>query len=246
MESAVHAYQSIQGEEMIHRLKCLGLAAIAISAMGATVASGAQASSLHIVPVKVLTGSSAPGQEQVAVTRTSGLPNVFCSGASLEGTTEGLTITEATLTPTYQGCKLVGTAAQVLMNGCKYTVTGIGEPALTAQVDIVGCTAGKAIEIKTAVCSVTIAEQNGLEHLTFENVGGSLQAINVNVNVSGIAYTQDSAACPDGNKHSATNGTLTGSFAVKAFEAESVNQVTKHGHQYAEYLCGVQVGLVAT
>jgi len=248
---------------MTNRWKALGLTLVITAATGALLASAAQAGSLDVgTQPAVITGHSDPKsgeptkfQEMIlTITDTKGNKfNSVCNTASAEGTTQGqVSITEATVTPTFgssetapTGCTLFGQSAQDRLNGCKFTLTGEGSPANTALVDMVGCTAGKKMEIKTALCSLDVGEQNGLSHLVAKNLAGGKE-VTFEVTIAGITITQTGAACPDGNNHVSNGVSLTGNTLLKAFKTSGTKQVTKHGHQYAELLCGEQVTMAST
>jgi len=239
---------------MIRKIRSLVLALVAVAALGATLASGAQAGALDIGAVPaVITGHSVQGQEHVfALTTTAGGKFVVkCPTASFEGTTQGqVGVAEQTVTATY-GPNCVtggGGAATVQMNGCKYTLTGAGQAAFTELVDIVGCTAGKKVEIKTPICTMTIAEQAGIPHIVFDNTNnaGVPKDVDTTVTLNGIHVVQDGAACPDGNNHTSFNLALTGNTTTRAFFDAGTVAVVKHNHQYLEHLCGAQVELFAT
>jgi hypothetical protein len=239
---------------MIGKIKALGLALVAIAALSAVAASAAQAGSLDPAATpSVITGQATTAPVFTVQKTVSGSKfNALCPAGTLEGTVQGQTdVTEGTLTATYSGleesCEFAGLGAEVKMNGCKYTFTGAPIGALVAEIDIVGCTAGKKIEIKTAICNLTIGEQNNRGTLTLSNaLGATPKHLTVFPAVVGLTVTQDGAGCPDGNNHIGTNGRFQGYVTVKAFKDSGTKQVTIHGHQYNEHLCGQQVDLVAT
>ena len=234
---------------MIGKIKALGLAFVAITAMSAFVASGAQAGEFDIgaQPASLFAVNEAGQIHQLQITSTAGGKfNTNCPNASLEGTTQGQKINEATVTATYgPNCTAFGVAAQVVMNGCKYTITGSGQPSNTAVVDVVGCTQGKSIEIKTAICTLDIPEQNGLSHIIGANVNA--QQVTLAATVGGITVRQTGAACPDGNLHVNNTGAFTGNTLGVARADTGGLQVTKHTHQYVELSQGgAQVSLAST
>jgi len=171
--------------------------------------------------------------------------------ASLEATTQGQTgVTDITATATYgPNCTAFGLAAQVVMHGCKYRLTGEGQPAFTALVDITGCTPGKEITIKTALCTLDIPEQKNLSHVFAKNINPTPpndKEVTLESTVTNIELTQTGAGCPDGNAHVSKTASFVGNTIIKAFKHAGTKQVTKHEHQYTEALCGEQVTLLAT
>jgi hypothetical protein len=239
---------------MISKIKALGLAFVAITAMSAVAASAAQAGVLDVGATPqgsaVITGQIETNQTTVLTVAKStggvGNFNSIAEEASFEGTTAaGAQINEATVTATYTKVKLFGLAATVLMNGCKYTLTGAGHAANTATIDIVGCTAGKSITIQSTSCQVVIPEQNGLSHVVGTNLNDSPHSVTLAATVTNITHTQF-GVCPDGNNHHSTNASFTGNTIVKAYEDISSQLVTKHGHQYSELIHGAQVSITST
>lgn len=252
---------------MDRKIKALGLAFAAIAAIGAAAASATQAGSFDVgKQPAVITGHSepVPGQQkfqehvlQVQRTGGGGIPFTLpCQTASFEGTTSGLiNNTEATVTATYgtgqqasdpQGCLYMGQKVQTLMNGCKYTLTGAAHAANTATVDIVGCTAGKQIEVKNSACPLKIGEQNSLSHVVATQI--SPQELTVQATVAGLKVQQSGGfLCLDGIvPHTGTNATFTGNTIVKAYADSGNQQVTKHGHQYEAMIEGAQTTIQST
>ena len=239
---------------MIPKIKILSFAIATVLAMNALPASTVQAGDLDIgiQPASLFAHSESNQNHVLTFTSTSGGKfNSSCPTASLEGTTQGQKINELTVTATYSGnteipnCTAFGVASQVLMNGCKYTATGNGQPEKTALVDIVGCTEGKSIEIKTAICTLDIPMQNGLPHVVGVNL--TSQEVTLNATVSTIVVRQTGPACPDGNNHFSATGSYTGNMIVKARADNSGQTITRHGHQYQELAqSGGQVSLSAT
>jgi hypothetical protein len=243
---------------MNRKTKTFGLTVVAVIAINALMGSVAQGGSFDIgASPAILTGHSEVGTGQIhviSVERTIGSQfNSNCDTASFEGVSTGQSnVSELTVTPTYgsnevapTGCTLFGQAAQVRVNGCKYTITGAGQAANTSLLDVVGCTAATPfIQIKSALCEIRIPEQNGLSHLVGSNLVSS--EVTLSTTVTGVTVHQIGAACPDGNGHKGTKGKITGNTIVKARIPISSTQVTKHGHQYVENKCGAQVSLVST
>lgn len=235
---------------MIGKIKVLGAAFMALAAMGA-LASVASAGTADIgATPSVVTAEIESGQQHIlTIPDPPDAPfNSLCEAASIEGTVSGQSVQEATVTPTYSGCKLAGQAAQVLLNGCKYTLTGNGAGigSNTFNVDVVGCTEGKQIQIKSAICTVDIPAQNGLSHVVASNIGGASKEVTLNATVTGITAVQTGAACPQGNNAHTTGASFSGNTIAKAFKDAGGTQVTKHSHQYTQFTVGEQVTLVST
>lgn len=234
---------------MIGKVKTLCIALAAVMALSALIASVARAGTLDIgTGPAVLKGNSDTtffGSQQHVFTFYSGVTpfNVVCDSASFEGETFGISIQEAAFTPTYSSCKLAGMSAVFQMNGCRYTIQGTSQAVRTFDVNILGCTAGKQIQIKSAVCTIDIPEQIWLHHLTATNIANN--AITFESTLTGITATLTGAACPGGNGVPAS-ASFSGNTIVKAFKALGKPKVTKHGHEYIEVTGGEQVSLLAT
>jgi hypothetical protein len=252
--------------EMTSKMKTLALAVFAIAAMSMVGAATAQAGvgELHITKSGSanydLTG------EQVGEHAFT-LPGIGpfgsdlvtnCKKANFEGTNTGTwdqvgnqtTSTEGTVTGLYTECRTTLGSATVKMNGCKYTLTG-GAAALTANVDITGCTTGKKIEITSAGCLITVKEQGPLAHMTFTNEGsGDTQDVKVNITVSGIHWEIEKDPAGSGcliAKQTGTNGQYKGNATFKAHEDTGKTELVTHeDHQYNKLICGAQKGLFAT
>jgi hypothetical protein len=158
---------------MIRNLKALLVTAMALGALAAMGASGAQAAEFHCsaepctwtirpdgaVPSKtahhVIVVKNAVG-ESVSTT---------CNQLTGQATTAGKTATTLTFTNlAYDGCVALGQPYVVRFNGCDYTLTSHGQFGVT-------CPAGKTIEKEIPGCIKTIppfADQSGV---TYHNIG---------------------------------------------------------------------------
>jgi hypothetical protein len=113
---------------MTRNLKALGLALVAVFAMSAVLAAGAQASGTLTVDVDGGENADLTG-EQVA---HNGVPHhswimffaaLTCTNVSFNGTTSD-DDTELTITPNYGGCTLNTRSVTTTMNGCDYEFKG--------------------------------------------------------------------------------------------------------------------------
>ena len=243
---------------MIGKIKILGLAFVAITAMSAVTASAAQAGTFDVgIQPAVITGQLEAGQTSVTTLQTTGggvISNV-CTVHSIEGTTQDKFIDNLTTTTTKSGCKFGGLNAVVRMNGCKDTLTGTKtdgqeHPANTFTVDIVGCTSPLiGITIQVAGCQLRIPEQNHLSHVVGTNIktpGQQLHSVTLQTTTTGITVTQSGLACPDGNGHHSTNLSSTGNMILEAFTDIGTDQITQHGHQFTTHTDGIQVDFTST
>jgi hypothetical protein len=200
---------------MIRNLKVLGLAVVAALALTAVIASAAQATAKFTVGASSGTIKSTQTTEQVFTTSAG---TVRCTTANQEGSYTAASFTSLEVSATYSGCKAFGfLSATVAMNGCKYNFASQANETTLANVDIV-CPAGKDITVTTTGCVVHVEPQTGLQHVTFQNGGGSpADDVNATATITGVKYTATSG-CPGGDEGTTTaNGSLTGGATVKAF-----------------------------
>jgi hypothetical protein len=225
----------------------------ALCALGALTASSAFAGQFTTNGVSTVTFTGSQGTEQniFEITNSAGsFVKVKCSEASFEGTSSTPSPTEVTITPTYGGCTLGGLAASVTMDGCQYTLTGESSPAGTFSVDIVSCTAGKAITIKKGNCTVTVPAQNNLSHVVFDSSGSASEmdivaTATVSVPSGGINNTQTGSECPAPGLTS-SDASYSGSVTIRAFSDEGNRSVSKHEHSYSEVICGSLLSLTVS
>jgi hypothetical protein len=242
---------------MTRNIKALSLAFGVVAALGIMAVSAAQASELHATwqGLAAVTGQQT---EQHQITTSAG--TVSCTTATFEGGVEGqgsqITAQEFTLTPTYGGCTAFGLAAQVKMNGCKYTLTnqsgteGNHTTPRTAWVDITSCTAGKSMEVNAGFggCIATFPQQHHLSHAVFTNTSHPVpHDVNVEVTILGMTYELHGGLCGHPTTALTHNGTYAGKTTLRAYVGVGFEQVTQHGVQFTRVKHnGLQVGLIAT
>ncbi|HEU5105064.1 MAG TPA: hypothetical protein VFU11_04425 [Solirubrobacterales bacterium] len=199
---------------MTRNLKALGLALIAVFAMGAIVASSASATSFHFNS-NAADGHTILNGEQIGVHKfntTAG--EVTCEVAKFTGTTTSNTVTDVTIKPTYEKCHIVifgsKVSATVNMNGCEYTATShqtVAGVTTAATIHLVNCT--KEAEVVAAGCTVKIATGQTLGGQTFSNGAGDVKLV---TNTEGIKYSHSGFTCGTG---SGSNGTYKGETTIK-------------------------------
>jgi hypothetical protein len=158
---------------MTRNLKALGLALLAVFALGAI---GAQAASAHEfkagVQKSVITGKNVGVHNfQVGAAGT-----VSCAKAKFEGTVDAGTgkteVDEITIKPTYEECTFGGQVAAVFFNDCAYvfdsdTTAGNSTGGEHAQVKV-ECAAGNKIQVHTVNCTITVGEQTIADAIRYE------------------------------------------------------------------------------
>lgn len=125
--------------------------------------------------------------------------------------------------PSYVGCTLAGVSASFKTNGCEYTfepIKTIEEDKYTGRMGIV-CPTGKAIEISTTGCLVTIGEQINLETVEFINNTNAEPAKDETwrTGIKNANYMQTGVLCKGGGGIFG-NMTYNGSTTVKGESTE--------------------------
>jgi hypothetical protein len=241
---------------MIGKIKALGLAFVAVTALSAMAAPAVHAGVLDIAqsPAVVTAQNEVGQQTKLTISKQTGGVGNFnaeCEEATLEGTLVGVgqnpaQLQEGTVRPTYAKCKLFGQAATVKTNGCLYTLTGELQPANTFLVDIVSCTPGLGITIQSAACQILIPAQNGLGHVVGTNQLNNPHTVTLDARVTSITHTQF-GVCPDGNNHHSNNASFQGNTILKAFADGGLGaQHTLHGHQFTTFAEGAQISVTST
>ncbi|HEX7280184.1 MAG TPA: hypothetical protein VF255_11255 [Solirubrobacterales bacterium] len=194
---------------MTRKLKALGLALVAVFAMSALSAASASAVEFHSEAAHTeLRAEQHAGEDTFSVNAGT----VRCSHATYTGTESSATSTAQTVTPAYTGCKAFGFVNTTIdTNGCTYTFDSNAN-----NVDI-ACPSSP-ITVTAFNCWVTVGAQNNIGPVTYTNSGsGSSRDVTVDVNITGISYTQHSKSFPGCTNGSFTNGTYTGSATVRGF-----------------------------
>ena len=209
---------------MNRKLKALGLALVAVFALSAMSAATASAELFHAGAHGTVIGQNV-GEEEF----TTAAGTVKCKSATYTGTSATSTPGSQIVTPAYKECTAFGFVNTTIDVGtCQYRFnTPVGT---TSTIDIINCGANGVV-VTAFNCEVTVPNQNGLSHVTWENVGGSSpHHIRANVTISGITYIQHSKSFPGcstaGTNGVATslyhNGTVHGTATAKAFNTSGI------------------------
>jgi hypothetical protein len=202
---------------MIHKLKALGLATIAVLAMSAVVGSAAQAQFTASSYPTTVTATSALGNDVFTVDGSS----VECAG-HFQGTISEAT-TAVTITPTYTNCKAFGfSTATVDMNECDFVLHSNDELDLechyyTIDLDPFKITTVEVgpVTITAGNCEVQLDTQTGMDYVGLANFGSHIIA---DANVTGITanVTKDGFLCPlNGTGHKTASYSQGNALTVK-------------------------------
>jgi hypothetical protein len=205
---------------MIRNLKALGLALVAVFAMSAVVASGAQAEQFYHSSATPTTLSGTIGSTNIF--HVPGAGTVECNTASFPGTVVGTTVSEIRVTPVYTGCVAFGFATtDIITTECHYLFTTPTTTGTTSHAPLhVECTGANKIKITptffgASVCTVEVGSQTPGGVVDFENKSSSAvppvpeSHVLVTSTATGISHT---AGC---GGSAAADGTYTGSVTVK-------------------------------
>ncbi len=201
---------------MFCRLKFLGLALVAALAMSSIVASVASAD--------VITTEAAPttltGAQGGTDVRGFHSGSTKCTTVKYTGSLSALSSSNATVTPTYSGCALLGLASTTSMNGCSFKFNVNATAGNTTGTTDIVCPAGKEITITapsvgTPKCIVHIPAQTGLASISYSNLGSTTtREITASLNITNLKYSQTAGTAETGNCATADNttgGTYVGS-----------------------------------
>jgi hypothetical protein len=213
--------------KMTHQLRKLGLALMAVVALGAVAASSASATEF----------TSADGTYPVSFhgEQSATAPLVFlmdkqgftteCESATFAGGLTEKSSTILTSTVIYAECISAGSPgleATIAMNGCNYQFH-LPASGGQATADIV-CPAGKEITISVGfgACVTHIPPQTGLSHVTFSN--DTATSLHAEMTLTGMKATLTDVSaflCPFNGTTSVSDGEYKGTLTLK---------LSKEGH----------------
>jgi hypothetical protein len=224
---------------MIGKAKALGLALIAVFAMSAIAASGAQAETWFHSDTNptVITGSVI---EQTKFVTSGGTWK--CNKEEYKATSTGVqngstwTTKTITFTPIFGECTafgFVGATIDVDIPGheCGYLYHLTNNTPPTATVDIECKHADEDITVTSPFCTMHIEQQTGLAHVVFTNEGATTDTKDLltNVTLTGIKYTETAGCLGGHNGETQQNGTESGKATLKGFV--DVEEPYKEGAQ---------------
>jgi hypothetical protein len=218
---------------MIRKVNVLGLATVAVLAMGALLASAAQAGTLETeTGGSVLLHGEQVENSHVFTLTDNGNLTTTCTGATFSAvgeTANGSSTIESH--PEYSGCTAFGLSATITTTGCNYLFhigeeTGAGEFGGTVDIK---CGTG-AIVITAGTCEVKVGTQSGLNSGTATDSGGAgnLMDILLHSNTTNIHYTvtKDGFLCPLSGTGNFTQSDYTGTTTIRCYhtKVEPANQ----------------------
>jgi hypothetical protein len=218
---------------MIRNLKALMLAAMAVLAMSAVAAQGAQAHTPALFHSELSETTITALPDETAGTKTAhhvidinnNTMSITCNSISADSVSTESTPTTITLDNfVYNTCTFNGQSVTININGCHYQLHADG------HVDIAGCDAGKVISYTGNNCTVEIGEQSGLTEVTYHAgpLRNGKKTVTLEAHVTGIAYTASGTNCTetgaktDGN-YTTGNTIVTGSKKGSVAAADIVN-----------------------
>jgi hypothetical protein len=180
----------------MNNFKPLGLALVAVLAMGIVVASAAQASTVTAESYPATITGAQVGTNELSI--GSGARKVTCSTATAHGTLASPGVSTITLAPTYSGCTSTGgLPLTISTNGCVYTLSPTSVTATTGTgLVAIDCPAGQEITIDiyenaaghasdTEKCEYHLKPQGPLAAGEYHNEGtGSTREISITLKLS--------------------------------------------------------------
>ena len=228
---------------MIRNLKALGLALIAVFAIGAVMVASASATLGHLTStrtgVETFGTGSDTGAEDALHKFGSTLTcthDTFIFGKYNSTKEPGvhnpliLPASTVTVTPFYTGCSSGSEPATVTMNGCDFVFH-----LTDGKVDLI-CPVGKVVEIHrysnahnhaTGIsnCTTTIKPKTGMGTLTYKNLAGG--DVEVNGTITGLTV-ESHGACSFGFTIENSEGTYTLLEDIVEGEDTAGNPVSVH------------------
>lgn len=205
------------------RIRFIGLALVAVFALGAVAAASASA--------KLFEAETYPATVKATSTNTHKFKvesgTVECKKATFSGSL-GAASETVKVKPVYTECSFVplglgGETATVNMNGCEYNLHTNGE----ADVE---CATGVTVTVTAATCEVKVGKQTGLKTVEYKNVNEAswktpphppFTEVEVNAKVKGITYTESTLCKNPGTK---STGEYEGNTLAKGFNEEAKQQ----------------------
>jgi hypothetical protein len=236
---------------MIRNLKALGLALVALCALGAVMASAASAVTDHFTSPKettILTGTNEAGTQTLFFSQPEKGAEIPCKVSHYAGTFAGQGVTEVTVHPKYTECEAKGIGkANVTTSGCDYLLTGATDENAKKEIHAtvhLECTTGKSITFEIpSICTLHYGAQtptNGVTYTnTTETVGGkTTKIITANITMTGVTYTKTGNFCgliPGNGKEGVLKDNLifTGYEDLEKKPNEHINSETHEG-EYTE------------
>jgi hypothetical protein len=206
---------------MSRYLKTMGIATLAMLAIGAFAAASSSANPLFHIEMEDTTLTGAQITPNVL---TTDLGELKCETVKYDGTQGPFTSTTLTLTPTFEKCKIGGVNTTVTMNGCSY-VFHLQQNTENYEAKMgIECPAGQKFVIHTPECAITIPPQGPRAQVTFTNENaGATRSLIIDLNVAGIEYVEHGGACASETEATA-NGTFAGQATVTGENAEQVHK----------------------
>jgi hypothetical protein len=199
----------------MRKLKALGLALIAICAIGAVTA--AQASATY--KIKSASGGTVSGTGVTTTEMQTDVGTVKCTSATFTGEMATETTKELLVSPSYSGCSLAGVKVDITIFNCHFIFSATTPtPPRWHTLWVFLCTPGWSIVIHDTAglgCEVKLESQEPKGVVQLENeAAGTILA---SPEVSGIKYSW-TAGCPNsgGKAGSNTNGTYKGNIRLSA------------------------------
>jgi hypothetical protein len=217
----------------MHRLKALGFCTVAVFAMTAVLAAGAQAAPEYKSESSptFLFGEST--DNVFTITHSPENLEFRCSKTKLSGEVVGTSVKTVSVHPEYTGCELNEIPAKVETKSCNYrlnqpTSLGTTPPSWTITVSILTCPSTAPIKVTFSGCTIEVSESGNsvLSHVILTWTGTTTgRHIHAELTLGGLTAKQ-SSGCPGGAGTFAT-ADYAGTIDLKGYT--SAAHTTKRG-----------------
>ena len=213
---------------MNQKLKVLGLVLVAALALSAVTASGASAEGTYTS--EVAHTNNLEGKQATTLVFSTSIGTVTCKKGIFFGTASQASVTDLTLTPTYEECKvhtIFGELNATIDMGCAFTLTTPTTTGQAAPADWhseVHLLCSKETRVTAPGCEIVIHEQTPTVptvDLTNSGTSGIGRDILATWTLEGITYQTSGFTC---GSHEENGGIFHGSITLKGFDTNN-NQV---------------------
>jgi hypothetical protein len=216
---------------MNRKLKSLGLALIAVFALGAVSVASASAGTFTATAGATISGEQVSGTITAKTVAkhefTTAAGTVKCTTATFTGTAAAAESATQELAPTYKECTLAGSVPVTIdVNSCKYVFHA--GTAGAATVDVRCPSSPITVTVPGSTCEITIGGavggvNQGLGGITLDNSGTSTAMdILATIDVTGIHYIVH-GSCPNVPPPGTyTDGSYRGVATIKSSNAAGI------------------------
>lgn len=191
------------------RITKLVLSMSAVIALGVIAPASGTAAEFHSESShSLISGEQHAGEDTSSVNAGT----IRCSHRTYVGTPNTPTSATLRIAFAYSGCRAFGFVNTTIhTNGCEFVLH------ITSGATSIDCPVGQTITTTAYNCWVTTGSQGPLGPVTYTSNGtGISRDVTMDINITGLQYTQHSKSFPGCTNGSFNNGTYTGSMTMRA------------------------------